>query len=215
MKSRGAQQWTGKERSAFEFNEMARTIFAPAYPAIARQAIECCGFNRGFCIDAGCGPGHLSLALAAISAFTIDALDMSHDMLSHAEKNIRDAGMYERIRTVHGDVHVLPYEDSSVDLVVSRGSLFFWDFPERAFSEIYRVIRPGGRTFLGGGFGTPDIRREITAKMWEIDISWEEKVKGNMGPLKDAELRASLHNAQIPDYEIVRDESGFWIVMKK
>lgn len=215
MKSTGVQKWTGKERSASEFNEMARTIFAPAYPAIARQTIGCCGFDRGLCIDAGCGPGHLAIALAGISEFSIDALDMSLDMLVYAEKNIRNAGMSDRIRTVHANVHTLPYEDSSVDLVVSRGSLFFWDSPDRAFSEIYRVIRPGGRTFLGGGFGTQAIREEITAKMREIDPSWEEKVKGNMGPAKDAELKAALNAAKIPDYEMVRDGSGFWIVMKK
>lgn len=215
MNGTGTQKWTGKERSASQFNEMARNVFAPAYPAIARQAIGCCGFDRGLCVDAGCGPGHLAIALAGVSGFSIDALDMSLDMLSCAEKNIRDSGMSTRIRTVHADVHALPYGDSSVDLVVSRGSVFFWDAPDRAFAEIYRVIRPGGRTFIGGGFGTPSIREEITAKMRTIDPSWEEKVKGNMGPAKDAELKAALNAAKIPDYEMVRDGSGFWIVMKK
>lgn len=205
----------GTEKTAVEFNEIARRIFAPAYPVIARQAIECCGFDHGFCIDAGCGPGHLALAIAGISSFTIDALDASKDMLTCAEKNIRDAAMSGRIRTVHGDVHALPYQDSSVDLVVSRGSIFFWDAPDRAFAEIYRVIRPGGRTFIGGGFGSPEIRASITAKMRARDPAWEEKVRGNMGPEKEAELRASLEDAEIRDYEIVRDRAGFWIVMRK
>ncbi len=205
----------GTEKPATEFNEIARTIFAPAYPVIARQAIERCGFDRGFCIDVGSGPGHLALALAGISRFSIDAMDTSQDMLSCAEKNIRAAGMSGRIRTVHGDVHALPYEDSSIDLIVSRGSVFFWDAPGRAFAEIYRVIRPGGRTFIGGGFGSPEIKAAITAKMREHDPAWEDKVRENLGPEKDAELRHALQDAQVPDYEIVRDGSGFWIVMRK
>jgi ubiquinone/menaquinone biosynthesis C-methylase UbiE len=136
-------------------------------------------------------------------------------MLACAEKNIRDAGMSGRIRIVHGDVHVLPYDDCSVDLVVSRGSVFFWDTPARAFAEIHRVLRPGGRSFVGGGFGTPALKASITAKMRETDPSWEEKVRGNMGREKDAELRKCLKDTQIPDVEIIRDESGFWIVMRK
>ncbi len=206
-------QWA--DTTATEFNEIARNIFAPIYPVIARQAVECCGFDRGFCIDAGCGPGHLALALASVSGFRIDALDSSHDMLAYAEKNIREAGMSGRVRTVHGDVHALPYDDGSVDLVVSRGSVFFWDTPARAFAEIYRVLRPGGRSFIGGGFGTPELKAAITAKMRENDHSWEDKVKGNMGPEKDAELRKCLVDAQIPDVEIIWDESGFWILMRK
>lgn len=201
--------------TATEFNEIAQNIFSPIYPVIARQAVECCGFHRGFCIDAGCGPGHLAIALAAVSGFRIDALDFSHDMLACAEKNISKAGMSGRVRTVHGDVHALPYDDCSVDLVVSRGSVFFWDAPAKAFSEIYRVLRSGGRTFIGGGFGTPELKAAITAKMRENNPSWEEKVRGNMGPGKDAELRKCLKDAQIPDVEIIRDESGFWIMMRK
>jgi SAM-dependent methyltransferase len=203
----------GTGNTATEFNEIAKTIFAPVYPIIARQVIECCGFDRGFCIDAGCGTGHLALALASISGFTIDALDQSREMLGFAEENIRDAGMTERIRTVHGDVHALPYADRSVDLVVSRGSVFFWETPDRAFAEIYRVLKPGGRTFIGGGFGTPELKAAITASM--DDPSFAEKVRGNLGPGRDAELRANLEHAEIRDYEIVRDTSGFWIVMKR
>ena len=211
----GTNRWNGKKRSASEFNEIARKIFAPVYPVVARQAVECCGFDRGFCIDAGCGPGHLAIALAGISGFTIDALDMSLDMLACAEENIRGAGFNGRIRTVHGDVQDLPYDDCSVDLVVSRGSVFFWEAPDRAFAEIYRVIKPGGRTFIGGGFGTPELKAAITAKMKESDPSFEENVRGNLSTEKEMELVNCLENARVPDFETVRDAAGFWIVMRK
>lgn len=201
--------------SAQEFNETARKIFFPIYPVIARQAIECCGFDCGFCIDAGCGPGHLALALASVSGFRIDALDTSTDMLACAEKNIREAGMGGRVRTVHGDVHALQYGDNSVDLVISRGSVFFWDSPAQAFGEIYRVLRPGGRSFVGGGFGTPALKAAITATMRESDPSWEGMMKRNLGPEKDAEIKRALEEARVPDVDVIRDGSGFWIVMRK
>lgn len=43
-------------KSAREFNEIARTIFAPIYPVSARQAIEHRGRTTGLCIDAGAAP---------------------------------------------------------------------------------------------------------------------------------------------------------------
>ncbi len=203
------------ERSAAEFNEIARTIFLPVYPVIARQAVACCGFDRGFCIDAGCGPGHLALALAAVSGFRIDALDTSTEMLACARKNIQNAGMSGRIRTVQGDVHALPYADCSADLVMSRGSIFFWESPAKAFREIYRVLKPGGRSFVGGGFGSPELKAAIIATMRESDPSWEEMMMQNMGRTKDAEIRQALNEACITDAEIRRDDSGFWVVMRK
>ena len=215
MNNQDVDQRNHTEETAAEFNEIAETIFAPIYPVIARQALECCGVESGFCIDAGCGPGHLALALASVSGFTIDALDLSHNMLACAEKNIRRAGLGERIRTIHGDVHALPYSDGSVDVVVSRGSVFFWNAPDRAFAEIYRVLKPGGRTFIGGGFGSPALKAAIIARMQEKNPSFLERVQGNMGPEKDAELRQCLKDAEIPDYEIIRDPSGFWVVMRK
>ncbi len=213
MKKDGKEEFDGK--GAARMDEIAQGPFAPIYPVIARQAISYCGIDRGFCIDAGCGPGNLAIALAEISGYTVDALDASEDMFAHAEKNIREAGLEDRIRVVHGDVHELPYKDCSVDLVVSRGSVFFWDDPARAFAEIYRVLRPGGRTFVGGGFGTPELKAAVTMQMREIDPSWEEKARGRMSPEKTDEIMRCLVKARITDVEIIRDEAGFWIVMRK
>jgi ubiquinone/menaquinone biosynthesis C-methylase UbiE len=207
----GEQDGTG----AREYDEIARTVFAPIYPVIARQAIAQSGIESGLCIDAGCGPGHLGIAMAAISGLRVDALDSSPAMLACAEKNIREAGMGERVRIVHGDVHALPYPDGTVDLVVSRGSIFFWEAPARAFAEIRRVLRPGGRTFIGGGFGTPALKAAIFETMRGRDPSWDAKVGGRLGPERLAGLRGALEEAGVPDAGFVQDESGFWIVMRR
>ncbi len=201
--------------AADRMDEVARGPFAPVYPAIARQVIEHCGGGSGMCVDAGCGPGNLAIALAEMSGYTVDALDASEDMLAHAEKNIREAGLKGRIRVVHGDVHALPYGSCTVDLIVSRGSVFFWDDPARVFAEVYRVLKPGGRTFIGGGFGTPELKAVVSARMRKIDPSWEEKAKRRMSKENIAGIIRSLEDAGISDVEIIRDEAGFWIVMRK
>jgi ubiquinone/menaquinone biosynthesis C-methylase UbiE len=194
---------------------IAKGPFAPIYPVIARQVIDTCGITEGRCVDIGCGPGHLAMALAAASNLSIDALDSSNDMLAIARQNIQEAGLTDRVHTVCGDVHDLPYDDNSIDLVVSRGSFFFWDDRVRAFQEIYRVLRPGGRTFVGGGFGTPALKAEITEKMRVIDPEWEVKAAERLAPKNKDAIRRDLGKTGIPVYEIHEGEAGFWVIMRK
>lgn len=213
MTEESHDQFSG--RGAGRMDAIAKGPFAPIYPVIARQVIETCGITAGRCVDIGCGPGHLAMALTTVSGLEIDALDPSADMLALAEQNIRQAGLADRVRPVSGDVHDLPYDDNSVDLIVSRGSLFFWDDRARAFSEIWRVLRPGGRTFVGGGFGTAALKAQITAKMREIDPEWEEKAAGRLARENRDAIRRDLERAGIPSCEIHEDDAGFWIVMRK
>lgn len=213
MTEQPRDQFFGK--GAGRMDAIAKGPFAPIYPVIARQAIEICGIREGRCVDIGCGPGHLALALGAASNLEIDALDASGDMLAIAEQNIREAGLTDRVHPVPGDVHDLPYDDGSIDLVVSRGSLFFWDDRVRAFSEIYRVLRPGGRTFVGGGFGTSALKAEITAKMREIDPEWEVKAAERLSRRNLDAVRQDLEKAGIAACEVREDEAGFWIIMRK
>ncbi|MDK2915903.1 MAG: hypothetical protein PWR25_460 [Euryarchaeota archaeon] len=213
MTEESEDQFSGA--GAGRMDAIAKGPFAPIYPVIARQAIEICGITEGRCVDIGCGPGHLAMALATASDLEIDALDSSADMLEIAELNIREAGLTDRVHPVSGDVHDLPYDDGSVDLIVSRGSLFFWNDRARAFSEIWRVLRPGGRTFVGGGFGTAALKAQITAKMREIDPEWEVKAAKRLAPANQDAIRRDLETAGIPSSEIHEDEAGFWIVMRK
>ena len=49
---------------ARQFDEVARTLFAPVYPLIADQIIQYTGITSGTCLDVGCGPGYLGAGLA-------------------------------------------------------------------------------------------------------------------------------------------------------
>ena len=68
------------------------------------------------------------------------------------------------------DVHTIPLADGSVDLVISRGSIPFWKEPETALKEIYRLLSTGGKAYVGGGKGSPEIRDLITARRKEMGL---------------------------------------------
>jgi len=195
-------------------DRIAKTVFAPVYPVIAEQIVDRCGISRGRCLDAGSGPGSLAIALARASDLTITLLDSSPEMLAVAEENVREAGLPGRLSLLAGDVHDIPLPAGSVDLVVSRGSVFFWDDLARAFSEIYRVLAPGGKTYVGGGFGTAGIRDAVAAAMAKENPDWKGFRDKNLGPENRKRIAGVLADLGLP-HRIVSDDSEFWVVMEK
>jgi len=165
------------EQKAREFDEIATTVFAPIYPVIAGQILERTRIKNGTAIDLGSGPGLLAIALAEQSPLRVFALDLSPAMLMVAAEHIRASGLVKRVVPVLGDVHEIPFEDSTINLVVSRGSWFFWDDLGRAFKEIHRVLTPDGLACIGGGFGNARLKAEIHATMSERGSEWEKGVQ--------------------------------------
>jgi len=206
-------QEKGRE-GAERMDRIAKTVFAPVYPVIAEQIVDRCGISRGRCLDAGSGPGSLAIALARASDLTITLLDSSPEMLAVAEENVREAGLPGRLSLLAGDVHDIPLPAGSVDLVVSRGSVFFWDDLARAFSEIYRVLAPGGKTYVGGGFGTAGIRDAVAAAMAKENPDWKGFRDKNLGPENRKRIAGVLADLGLP-HRIVSDDSEFWVVMEK
>jgi ubiquinone/menaquinone biosynthesis C-methylase UbiE len=203
------------EINAVEFDRMAREVFAPVYPVLAEQIIGRIGISKGVCLDIGCGGGYLGLALARISELETILFDESQDMLNLAQGYIGEGRLQSRVRTLRGDVHEIPLPDKSVNLVVSRGSMFFWENRVQAFREIYRVLAIGGAAMIGGGFGNAELLREIEVKMLKEDPEWKEKRQQRIGQSKVEEYRQELEQAGISSFKITRDEAGLWIIISK
>lgn len=198
--------------NAHEFDEIARNVFAPAYPLLASQIIAKTGITTGTCLDLGSGGGYLGLALAGTTALRVCLLDESGDMREIAAANIAARNLEGRVRAIKGDVHEIPLPDASMDLVVSRGSLFFWHDLPRAFREVRRVLAPGGQAYLGGGFGSSQLRDQIVANMRQRIPEWMPKFDRKRDEMDYGD---ALGKAGIRDYAIRRDESGFWITFRK
>jgi ubiquinone/menaquinone biosynthesis C-methylase UbiE len=203
------------EARSRDFNRIAKDVFAPIYPVLAQQIVDRCKITAGTCIDLGSGPGHLAMALARITSLEVYALDASAAMCDIAGENVRAAGQSGRVIPVMGDVVRMPFDDGFADLIVSRGSFFFWDDLASAFREIYRVLKPDGRTYIGGGFGNATLKAQIAARMREKDPDWEKGVAKRWEKCNADSFRRILGEAGIEDYEIIDDETGFWIMIKK
>jgi SAM-dependent methyltransferase len=97
-------------------------------------------------VDIGCGSGtDLLLAANAVGprGRTI-GVDMTDAMLRKARAAAAEAGLTS-VDLRRGDTLDLPIESASADVVISNGVLNLAPDKRRAFSEVLRVLRPGGR----------------------------------------------------------------------
>jgi len=97
-------------------------------------------------LDAGCGAGHTALAFGPHVAQVV-AYDLTASMLEQVEQLAIKRGV-TNLTTRQGDVEVLPFDDASFDLVVSRYSAHHWPHPARALAEFKRVLKPNGQFIL-------------------------------------------------------------------
>ena len=74
-------------------------------------------------------------------------VDMTDEMLDRARKNAARGG-YANVEFRKGLIEALPVEDASVDVVISNCVINLSPDKAKVFSEIHRVLKPGGRMLV-------------------------------------------------------------------
>jgi arsenite methyltransferase len=97
-------------------------------------------------LDLGCGAGLDSLVAAQMVGpnGSVVGLDMTPEMLAKARAGAAASGL-ENVRFVEGDAERLPFADESFDVVISNGVIDLIPDKDAVFSELHRVLAPGGR----------------------------------------------------------------------
>lgn len=119
----------------------------PLFEVFAGEALTRLGPLAGRELaDVACGPGTLAL-LAARAGARVRALDFSPLMIERLRTRAKADGLV-MVEAVVGDGMALPWSDECVDAAASMFGLMF--FPDRGlgFSELHRVLRPGGRAVV-------------------------------------------------------------------
>ena len=96
-------------------------------------------------LDLGSGAGNDCFVARSLAGETglVTGLDFTEPMLRKAEENRKKLG-YTNVEFVRGDIEDMPLPDCSYDVVLSNCVLNLVPGKEKAFSEIFRVLRPGG-----------------------------------------------------------------------
>lgn len=177
--------------------------------------------SHGRLLDAGCGTGSLTLALAADPTVrAIHALDFEKDFLTALRRRTDDP----RVQLLQGDVCALPFADAAFDAVYSLLVLHFVSDPGRAVREMRRVLRPGATAaatvWAYGGLASWRL-------FWQTVLAHEQEVRAcglapgkrpltGEGELRDAFERAGFAGIAETKLTIAMDYADFddfWLPM--
>jgi arsenite methyltransferase len=126
--------------------EISRALFPPHGPAAGMHVLEL-----------GCGPGFYACRLSEeYPQIHTTGVDLSRRLLARAESRAARRSL-QNCTFAHGDAHSLPDASNSIDAVVVSRLFLIVAKREAVLSEIFRILRPGGRCFIAeptSGFRT-------------------------------------------------------------
>ncbi len=96
-------------------------------------------------LDLGSGAGNDLFVAHSIVGKTgrLTGLDFSADMIAKAEANRIKTGI-ENMEFVQGDIEAIPLPDNHFDVVLSNCVMNLVPDKQKAYAEVFRVLRPGG-----------------------------------------------------------------------
>jgi ubiquinone/menaquinone biosynthesis C-methylase UbiE len=96
-------------------------------------------------LASGTGEPGITLARRVGPQGSVTAMDQSLDLLDIAAQRARNKKL-SNFTTQQADAHQLPFADQSFDLASCRFGVMFFSDPQRALTELRRVLKPGART---------------------------------------------------------------------
>ena len=100
-------------------------------------------------LDVATGTGDFAItSYNILKPEKITGIDISDGMLEIGRKKIQKAGLQNKIELLNGDSEAISYPDNSFDAVTIAFGVRNFEFLEKGLSEIYRVLKPGGKLIV-------------------------------------------------------------------
>lgn len=142
--------------------------------------------------DLGSGSGTDSFAAAALVGPTgrVTGIDMTAAQLAKAE-GLRVETDLDRVSFQDGRIEALPLPDASCDLVISNGVINLSADKGTVFSEVARVLVPGGRLAMADIVAERALTEAITcnAELWAACVGGAAQVDEYLAHIDKAGLR--------------------------
>lgn len=99
----------------------------------------------GHLLDIGTGCGYqLKTIIELRPGLSLCGIDLSAEALNYAEKNL--AGLEADLRVE--SIEKTNFSSDFFDIVTCHSSLSYWKNMDKCISEIYRILKPGGKAIL-------------------------------------------------------------------
>jgi arsenite methyltransferase len=117
---------------------------------------------------------------------------MTDEMLALANSNKERIGA-ANVEFLKGYIEEIPLPDESVDVVMSNCVINLSGDKGKVMSEIYRILKPGGRLAIADIVST----REVPAEIRQITSLWVSCIAGNLSVQEYEELLTQAGFKQI------------------
>lgn len=134
--------WTNRAEGYSQVNleELAGEKW-PVWLSVIEEHMPKVERKRMRILDIGTGPGFFSIILSR-AGYRVTAIDYTEEMLKKAKNN---AGMLaDKIEWYQMDAQELRFADNTFDMIVSRNVTWNLEYPDKAYYEWMRVLKPGG-----------------------------------------------------------------------
>lgn len=153
-------------------------------------------------LDLGSGAG-LDAFLAAKKvgpSGRVIGVDMTPEMVEKARANSEG---YSNVEFRLGEIEHLPLPDSSVDVIISNCVINLSPDKQQAYSEAYRVLRPGGRMLISDIV----LKGELPAAVRKDPDSWSACIAG---ALQKEEYLEIIRKAGFSEIRLLSEKVMSW-----
>lgn len=118
---------------------------SPGGPAEVDRVLSGLSLAGKTVLDFGCGAGGISLHIAKNYApAEIVGYDVEQPVIDRARAATVREGLTSKVRFIASPPGRLPFDDSEFDVVFSKDAMVHVPDKEWLFSELFRVLKPGG-----------------------------------------------------------------------
>jgi len=168
------------------------------------------GIVSGCALEIGSGPGFLGLEWLQRTRDThLVGIDRSPEMAAIAWGHAREMELEDRARHLVGLAETLPFGAGFFESVFSSRSLHEWINPRATFTEIRRVLKPGGRFFVSDlGRDLSDKARRFLEHRMTCEVVREGLLASIDAAYTVAETRALVDGVEFTGCEVVETPLG-------
>lgn len=183
------------------------------YPGIAAQILEHFTRKDGDVLEWGPFSGGIAVSLVDRYPSLKIGIAVPEELVSRLmTQYIAEAGYEGKISLAQSGLSPLVFNDETFDLIVIRGAFFFLDDEGAALQELYRVLKPGGIGFVGGGYG------KYTAPEIINGIAEESRILNDrLGRMRVTVpgLAGMIDRAGLTGRIQIVEEGGLWLLIRK
>ncbi|MFX0105669.1 MAG: class I SAM-dependent methyltransferase [Candidatus Hodarchaeota archaeon] len=203
--------------SAILYNAIVKKILSIAELQIAQEIVQ--KIDKGILIDVGSGTGFLSIEIAKRAPnLEIYGIDLSRKMVEIASGFARNL---KNVKFKLANAVDLPFEDDSVDFIVSTGSFHHWKHPIKIFNECYRILKVKGEAWIYDGCSNSPkneiikLKRQYGAFKYPV-LSQIQKLHGFKWEIYNTKIRKLLEHTRFKrNFQMRLTDGWMKILLKK